>query len=217
MDKEQLQKITCICIIVTCIVIVGKIILSGYKNSESYTNTTPALLGPNNIVLTDNLGNLSSIQFPTGMIIVWQPDSNSDGKTPPSGWAICDGTNGTPDLRGKFVLGLNPSQGNSLAGFTKRIVGAQGGEENHQLTAGELPAHKHNLDGANNHIMLGDDNRNPRGCFNGAGSDYCIPSSTQPYGTSSLWKDDAFTGVVGSDGSHNNMPPYYVLIYIMKL
>ena len=29
------------------------------------------------------------------------------GATAPSGWAICDGTNGTPDLRGKFVVGAN--------------------------------------------------------------------------------------------------------------
>lgn len=37
------------------------------------------------------------------------------GATAPSGWAICDGTNGTPDLRGKFVVGANAA-GNVGAG-----------------------------------------------------------------------------------------------------
>lgn len=31
------------------------------------------------------------------------------GTTAPLGWAICDGTNGTPDLRGRFVLGAQSS------------------------------------------------------------------------------------------------------------
>lgn len=37
------------------------------------------------------------------------------GSTAPSGWALCDGSNGTPDLRGKFVVGAD-SVGN--IGFT---------------------------------------------------------------------------------------------------
>ena len=37
--------------------------------------------------------------FVSGMIIMFT------GSTAPSGWAICDGTNGTPDLRDRFVVG----------------------------------------------------------------------------------------------------------------
>lgn len=40
--------------------------------------------------------------FPQGVILPWYTKSGSF----PSGWAICDGSNGTPDLRGKFLIGV---------------------------------------------------------------------------------------------------------------
>ena len=40
---------------------------------------------------------------PQGTIVLWS------GATVPSGWSICNGENGTPDLRGKFVIGVNAS------------------------------------------------------------------------------------------------------------
>lgn len=51
----------------------------------------------------------------------------------PSGWYLCNGSNGTPDLRDRFVVGA----GNSYA------VGATGGEATHTLSNAELPAHTH--------------------------------------------------------------------------
>ena len=57
---------------------------------------------------------------PTGTIIAWYKNSGAI----PSGWAICDGTNKTPDLRNRFLRG-----GSSLAD-----VGTQGGSETHAHT-----------------------------------------------------------------------------------
>ena len=51
--------------------------------------------------------------FVSGMIILWSGNVNSV----PNGWVICDGSNNTPDLRDKFVVGAN----NTYA------VGATGG------------------------------------------------------------------------------------------
>ncbi len=48
--------------------------------------------------------------IPTGAVMAWHPtpDRVKEGKIiPPSGWAICDGTNGTPDLRGRFIRGTS--------------------------------------------------------------------------------------------------------------
>lgn len=73
-------------------------------------------------------------QLPIGAIIVWS------GSIPniPFGFALCDGQQGRPDLRDKFVLGA----GNTYA------VGAIGGEKEHILTIAEMPAHHHTLSGA---------------------------------------------------------------------
>jgi microcystin-dependent protein len=53
----------------------------------------------------------------------------------PAEWTLCDGTNGTPDLQNKFVVGA----GDEYA------VGNTGGSETVQLTISELPSHTHGL------------------------------------------------------------------------
>src|SRR5450756_1924749 len=57
----------------------------------------------------------------------------------PLGWSLCDGNNGTPDLRDRFVTGAG-----NLA------VGAIGGEATHTLSIDEMPAHTHSATTANN-------------------------------------------------------------------
>lgn len=68
---------------------------------------------------------------PTGLILAW---SGAIADIP-SGWALCDGTGGTPDLRDKFVVGA----GGSYA------PGDTGGEVSHTLTVNEIPSHNHDL------------------------------------------------------------------------
>jgi microcystin-dependent protein len=156
------------------------------KEGFSYRNTPAVLSGYNNMVLTDPNGNLGSIQFPKGMIVIWNGLSTSV----PAGWALCNGENGTPDLRGKFVLGVNPNSQNE----TYRTIGRDGGSETNTLTVPQLPAHTHSspsFDGNNS-------------CTCGGGGCAC---SVQRNGT----------GSTGEGQPVNNMPPYLVLAYIMKL
>lgn len=42
--------------------------------------------------------------LPRGTIVAWT------GSVPPNGWNFCDGTNGTPDLRGRFIVGTGQGQ-----------------------------------------------------------------------------------------------------------
>ena len=122
--------------------------------------------------------------FPSGMIIAW------NSVTPPSGWALCDGNNGTPDLRGRFILGYNPNSNN----YTINTVGSNGGSEDHVLTIDEMPVHSHR-----SHIL----SNSSCECKNGrcaCGIDF-----------------GSVTKNTGYSQPHNNMPPYYVLSYIMKL
>ncbi len=59
-----------------------------------------------------------------------------------TGWFICDGRNGTPDLSGRFVVGRDVQDKNSEYHKT----GAKGGAKSVQLTESQIPRHSHGVD-----------------------------------------------------------------------
>ena len=69
------------------VVVTGLLILSSLAFSRTSPTPGPAV----------QVGS-----FPKGVIIAWNAKSGSV----PAGWAICDGTNGTPDLRRRFLMGV---------------------------------------------------------------------------------------------------------------
>lgn len=77
---------------------------------------------------TDKTGLL----LPVGMIVLW----SGSIATIPSGWALCDGTNGTPNLKNKFIV---------CAGDTYAVA-ATGGALTHTHAATQ-PAHSHGFSG----------------------------------------------------------------------
>lgn len=76
-------------------------------------------------------GGGSSGGVPKGTIVIWSGTASNI----PDGWALCDGQDGRPDLRDKFVLGAG----------TAHAVGDTGGEATHTLTVEEMPTHSHRL------------------------------------------------------------------------
>lgn len=139
----------------------------------------------NKTVTVDGPLNITSLNIlPRGCVIAWY------GNNIPNGWLICDGTQGTPDLRGRVILGEGDGPG-----LTSRYLNQSGGEENHILTINEMPAHSH-------HYYRGHD----RGSGGGTSDVQHRDDDTSSRNTDNT----------GGNNPHNNMPPYRVLTYIMK-
>jgi microcystin-dependent protein len=89
-------------------------------------------------------------RFPTGALMMWYGSLLSI----PDGWALCDGTNGTPDLRGRFVRGAGGSVSlDDTGGWSGSSVSvdSEGTHTHsttvtpHALTEAEMPSHRHRL------------------------------------------------------------------------
>ena len=140
----------------------------------------------------------SAPAVPSGCILLW---SGSTGSVP-SGWYLCDGTNGTPDLRNSFIVGA----GNTYA------VGATGGSADAIVVT-----HTHTAsvtDPGHFHVQYGDGT--PNVAYSGTGGD---PKYQHSYNQNT---QSATTGIsvtnasVGTSGTNQNLPPYYALAYIQK-
>ena len=81
----------------------------------------------------DNATRADNHRVPTGGIIIW----SGSAAAIPTGWLLCDGTSGTPNLRDRFVVG---------AGSTYAVA-ATGGATTVALTAVQIPAHTHTFSG----------------------------------------------------------------------
>jgi len=144
-----------------------------------------------------------------GIIVMWS------GTAIPPKWALCDGQDGRPDLRGRFVLGLG--NGSNL---TPRTGAQTGGVESVSITVAQMPSHVHGVsDPSHSHNWTAsrqqagtDDNNNDQELSKGdAGAADLMSKNT----------DKVPTGISidasGGGNAHENMPPFYVLAFIMKL
>ena len=143
----------------------------------------------------------SAPAVPSGGIILW---SGSTGSVP-SGWYLCDGTNGTPDLRNSFIVGA----GNTYS------VGATGGS-----TDAILVSHTHTItDPGHFHTLKGvGGNTAPGGSYNLAidnGGTF-VPFTSTGATTVSNTTGITATNSSGTSGTNANLPPYYALAYIQK-
>ena len=80
---------------------------------------------------------------PVGTVISWYGQLNRL----PDGWALCDGINGTPDLRGRFIVGYDSTDAEYNS------IGKIGGSKTIALSVDQMPQHFHELtySGAHNH------------------------------------------------------------------
>ncbi|MFH1415201.1 MAG: hypothetical protein ABIH89_03845 [Elusimicrobiota bacterium] len=172
---------------------------------------------------------------PKGAIIMW---SGNPGDLP-DGWALCDGASGTPDLRGRFIVGYNSSDGDYSS------VGNAGGEKAHTLITAEMPGHTHPFTSgteSNTHSHSGTTSSNgshthsytTKAAYYSAGgttgSTYwgnessadtsSAGSHSHTFATGTESTSHTHSGTTNSTGggtSHENRPPYYTLAFIMRL
>ena len=137
--------------------------------------------------LKNEVNILKQNQIPKGSIIMWS------GINIPSGYALCDGKNGTPDLLNKFIIG---------SGGTYKI-GDSGGNEKIKLSVNQLPPHNHNFNAK--YIQKS-------GTSN---SVYVIPGGNDDWNYSGSKIHS--TNTVGNGDYIDIRPPFYALAYIMKL
>lgn len=129
-------------------------------------------------------------------------------------WHLCDGTNGTPDLRGRFILGASASH----------AVGTTGGEEAHSLTPDENAPHGHDATcsnaGLHSHDIIagaGEDKNNSSSSIRYLDHPWANYNETFRTKSAGLHSHTITIGVSGKGEPHNNMPPFYTLAFIMKI
>jgi len=204
-------------------------------NGGVYANTNPIVLGSdgrpqteiwltygfnykfvlqdavgNTIQTYDNLYGIVGVQsssgatIPSGLISLW---SGAIGSIP-SGWLLCDGTNGTPNLKDSFIVGAgNLYSVGGTGGSTDAVVVSHTHTATSTSTVTD-PGHHHNYTGPSS---------GSGGGFAGAGSGSQVNGALTTTSTTGISVATTTTNnSTGVSGTNANLPPYYALAYIMK-
>ena len=177
------------------------LIVNAAANQIQELASGDSLIGITTVTASTFVGNGT---IPIGGIIMW---SGTIANIPTPGWALCDGSNSTPDLRNRFIVGAHSGAGTGITSTTGPGIstntatnpnytpGNTGGETSHQLTIAELASHNHNIT-----LPLGYK-------WDLQGNDLDAPNLTNTQYTSDS---------TGGDQYHENRPPYYALAFIMR-
>ena len=128
---------------------------------------------------------------PSGVITMWSGSVASI----PSGWVLCNGSNSTPDLRNRFVVGAGDTYDPADTGGSADAV---------------VVSHTHTVtDPGHNHSVPNSGSQN-----NSFDSGTTVGNDTT--GTSGTATTGISIASAGESGTNKNLPPYYALAYIMK-
>jgi hypothetical protein len=141
--------------------------------------------------------------FPSGLIALWSGSIASI----PTGWYLCNGSNGTPDLRDRFIVGAGSTYAVAATGGSKDAIVVS---HTHTATSSVTdPGHTHSYGGRNPSVNI---------AYAGTGGDPYFATTQNLTTASSQTGVSVSTSVAssGSSGTDANLPPYYALAYIMK-
>jgi microcystin-dependent protein len=151
--------------------------------------------------------------IPKGGIIMWSGAVTQI----PTGWALCDGLNGTPDLRDRFVVGAGSIYAiGAIGGSTTKNLSHTHAGSNHTHSMSHNHAYSGTVSISDSDHTVDDTNKNSRSV-----------SAQKHQHAYSGGTTDASTTITGAAGSENTgtggsaaqdiMPPYYALAFIIKL
>ena len=149
------------------------------------------------------------VGVPSGCIILWSGAADAI----PTGFVLCNGSNSTPDLRGRFIVGYSDTDNDYDVNDT-------GGSKDNTLSVSQLPSHNHSFSGSASHNHTHTKATHPSGSGpeqNQSGG----PEDRTNFGDTGTTSTATVTisGTTGNQGSGTaieNRPPYYALCYIMK-
>ena len=141
--------------------------------------------------IVDAIAEISEELVPTGLIAMW---SGSNAAIP-AGWALCDGSNGTPNLRDRFIVGSGSTYATGNTGGADSKTTSSAGGHNHSGSTVSI-----STTSENGYVSSG-----PQTGFEQQSN---ITSITA-------------TPTISGDGAHTHTvdvrPKYYALAYIMKV
>jgi microcystin-dependent protein len=158
---------------------------------------------------------VGQVGVPIGTIVMW---NNRGGASIPTNWALCDGTNGTPDLRDRFIVGYSASKAINTTGGSAT---ASGSTDATVLTTAQIPVHSHTAtDSGHSHVVA----KYAGGLQGGAN----LQTTSSKYGggdySSAAANANITVGNTGGGTGHSHtvssigtIPPYYALAFIQKI
>lgn len=164
---------------------------------------------------------------PSGAIMMW----SGTIATIPSGWYLCDGTNGTPNLTNKFIIGADADDGGAAKTSITGSATQTGGSKDaivvsHNHTANSAGAHQHYLThntlvASSSQAIVDVTSSNYIAARTTGNTDYAYvfrsTTNSPNIGLSSSAGSHSHTiNSTGSSGTNANLSPYFALAYIMK-
>lgn len=199
--------------------------IDGYVNYDlaaadvSYTPTGSLTSTTVQNAIDELNSDVSAYVVPSGGIILWSGSSANI----PSGWVLCDGSSGTPNLTDKFVVGAGSSYSVGSTGGSKDAI---------------VPSHDHTFSGSATDKYIDQVQAHWLGGGYNTGTITISHSSSGTWSSRIATAQDSFndgnnkgisfrgrsasstvsgtTSSEGSSGTNANLPPYYALCYIMK-
>jgi microcystin-dependent protein len=149
------------------------------------------------------VGSLQKVAPPVGAVQMYY----GDPADLPYFWQICDGSNGNPDLRDKFIAGAGGAYSLAQTGGAKEVTLSKSNLPNYSLSGstGLAGGHSHAYDksvAGRGYETRSDDN--PHGQYTTASTSYA-PSHSHTININSE----------GGDAPHENRPPFFALHYII--